>query len=383
MNEQKISGRVQAENAAPVSGVTVEISWPTKTVMKVLDGRTAITDEHGLWSVTIPAEADEEFYITIRHQHHYSDKPAYWPSLDDLTSGSFIITTHQGLSVEGIVRNESGSPVENAIIMPPDSVRAVNAQTGLRESAQTARSDNRGHFVLHGVKPGQQNVFTDADGYSVTLTSVDVSPSTGQLEIVLKKGSYLSGRVVDQDQRPIGGVEIKADHGCKDRHADCRNMVQFIILRRQTITDENGCFALDDMPLFGSLQILANKRKGPFNAFFDYIDFPHPDPVTITLFPSPSMTGLVLDDQTDRPITDFTITPGFKFSNCDEKRFYDARQVSSPTGTFTETDFHVMSGFNPPQITARIEAPGYQPYLVEPLDSNLVPNPVIIRLKKL
>jgi hypothetical protein len=202
------------------------------------------------------------------------------------------------------------------------------------------------------------------------------------MEIVLSKGSRLSGRVVDQEQRPIAGVEIKADHGCKDRFADCCNMVQFHILRRQTVTDANGCFALDDMPIWGSLKLVAIKRISTFTIFVDNINFPHPDSLPITFCPLPSMTVQVLDDETNLPITDFSITPGFKFSDYDAKHFYDPIAVNSPTGIYTETGFHVAAGFKAPELTARIEAAGYESYIVPPIHSNLMPNPVIVRLKK-
>lgn len=109
-------------------------------------------------------------------------------------------------SLHGIVRDAStGVPIADA------EIRVLSAVGG---GAQTeATSDAEGLFTLSGLAtgPARLRVFHFFLGGNI-IQEVNVSgdPSAPPLEIRLRTGGHISGRVTDQQGNPIPGVFVAA-----------------------------------------------------------------------------------------------------------------------------------------------------------------------------
>lgn len=116
-----------------------------------------------------------------------------------------------GLTLAGTVRAEDGVPFRDAEI----TVEAAKGH-GLAVPLHIAprwRSDGRGEFQVHGLRPGRHVVKVMAEGHiPVTLEHVQVREGAeNRVEAELLTAHFVTGRVVDGDGRPVAGVDVEAD----------------------------------------------------------------------------------------------------------------------------------------------------------------------------
>jgi hypothetical protein len=113
------------------------------------------------------------------------------------------IVTEEGLSVAGRVVDEARNPVAGVL---------VTAKSEGVWGAETT-TDAGGAFVVSGLAPGAAEVHAvDDNGTAGGYLPVKIETAAGTegLEIVLRKGLEISGRIVDEDGRPVVGREVIA-----------------------------------------------------------------------------------------------------------------------------------------------------------------------------
>ncbi len=127
------------------------------------------------------------------------------------TSGPHILTFPQGKFLEGIVQDEEGNPVKNALLrayVRPD--RAASLKMG---QPVENKSDSNGSFRIGPVAPGT-SVLLEATrpGYQVVRATVRVeaSAAVSRSILTLKNGERLTGSIVSSDGTPLPGVLLTA-----------------------------------------------------------------------------------------------------------------------------------------------------------------------------
>ncbi len=82
----------------------------------------------------------------------------------------------------------------------------------------TTRSDGRGAFVVEGLASGSHRAYAGALAIGAfTATPVDVTlPTAAPITLSLDGGGAITGRVIDQDGRPVVGVVVTAQHIASD-----------------------------------------------------------------------------------------------------------------------------------------------------------------------
>jgi uncharacterized GH25 family protein len=128
------------------------------------------------------------------------------------------IVLQDGLTIAGVVVDESGKPVGSVAVL-------VSQQGEAHDSYSTnAWTDSNGKFALLGLEPGQYTVDHlpwDQDNVWVFEAPVTCAAGTTDLRIVATKGLPISGTVVDESGAPIANAEVKGDSakGGAARHA--------------------------------------------------------------------------------------------------------------------------------------------------------------------
>jgi len=101
----------------------------------------------------------------------------------------------------------------------------------------TWMSDGKGEFSLTPVTPGKVRIVARHPSYVMTVTdAVDLaSGGEAEIEVVMRKGGILEGRVVEEDGSPVPGARVEVDSATHS-------------LGRVTFTSDDGTFAFAALP---------------------------------------------------------------------------------------------------------------------------------------
>ncbi len=216
-----IKGGVKSPDKEPVSGATVKvelIDWkaneapPEKTFTKSVttgqDGKFELT---GLPFGTYGAKASTSDAGQTKTTALSEKRPEVTVSFRIQPSGS----------ISGVVRNEQGQGIADAVVYPDkaEKSRAGNTGGGAGSTVGRTLSDESGGFTLTNiqVKIGKLRLAAMAEGYAAGVSDFYEVGETSA-EIVLSQPGTLSGLVVDSDTGdPVPAIEVKASHGESQR----------------------------------------------------------------------------------------------------------------------------------------------------------------------
>lgn len=200
----EIAGRVVTWDRRPPREATLELLCQEHRVLS--EKRPLLLDPAGRFSLLVgSARGTVRAVVT---------SPGYGPSatLDlavadkDLAGLEFLLPP--GTGVGGRVVDEGGKPVVQA------GVRLFPlAQEG--DGSYRAATNEEGRFLLAGVAAGKYGVSVDVRGYVLDPACAEVEVTTAgpsDLLLRLSKGWSVSGRVIDQDGKPVirAGLEARA-----------------------------------------------------------------------------------------------------------------------------------------------------------------------------
>jgi protocatechuate 3,4-dioxygenase beta subunit len=194
------SGEVAAELIAP--------SWNAGTDIYV-GQRRARTDDLGRFSF---ADLSAGIYDVLAERKDDSRTITQTVEVRRAAQvdGIRLVLAGGGGTIEGRVVDYLGKPVAKAIVIAAPEEPSI---TGLPR----AETQKDGRFVLRGVQPGAYRVGAQASFWSrESGADPELAPSelrglqSGQrdLEIVLRRGAWLHGRVLAADGTPVQGVPV-------------------------------------------------------------------------------------------------------------------------------------------------------------------------------
>lgn len=213
----------------PIAGA--EVLWrvrksPYKNSEAPIFEQRFTTDRQGRYTVAFPREAFEFAQSTIEFEVQHPD---YLPkknvgtrlTLPDAPKPSWSDLRHlkilRGVPVTGRFINPDGSPAANLALMVSRSRDAPGA--GFRGDV-IGRTDKDGRYRIAttGSWPKRLHWFPEnfvSDSVALKKTTDSPEPITfgDQGTIRLKNGPRLTGRVVDQDGKPLAGVFVEAFAG--------------------------------------------------------------------------------------------------------------------------------------------------------------------------
>lgn len=181
-----LEGQVLGPDGKGVGKATVKIgSSPPRTTLTEDDGTFAYDKLLGR-SYTLSATSGDlvgslEFNLTAK-------------------SGPAVIHLAAGVSIDVTVVDESAKPIAGASVHEGG------------EEDPVVVTDEKGTAKLKGIKPGWISIDASAPGYAPakTVTTVGSSGGTGTVQLTLRKGNAVSGKVIDDSGKPVVGAKISA-----------------------------------------------------------------------------------------------------------------------------------------------------------------------------
>jgi beta-lactamase regulating signal transducer with metallopeptidase domain len=192
-----ISGVIRGPDKQPLESVLVR--WGAWDLSSSI---TARTDARGQYRITVPDEP--ELLAVLPHEF-----PPQFPAIVDVGDQTVNIVLQEGSTVRGQVLDDDGNPIQGvkvhpAISPPPPSKSLVVGGLLLSESAALTGKD--GKFILKGVPEKATFTFFKRGLHAVSNRKLDFGSSDNVVK--MQYGGAISGRVVDQDGKPVRNFRV-------------------------------------------------------------------------------------------------------------------------------------------------------------------------------
>lgn len=352
-----VVGTVENTDGNAVAGATVTLTRFGATTLFFIDqegvdrssDRKVQTDERGLF--TFPKVASGDNYALIVQHPDYSRReegPFGVPEGEQVTQ---LVVVKAGTRLMGTITDTGGSPVAGANLTL--SLAAMGLQTTSDSSDPTtekAVTNADGTYAFNNMAVGQYTMTVAADGYGrLTKQQINVGEDedTSQ-DLVLEVASAMGGTITSTNGTPIEGAIVKV-YSIANR--DTRTQTQ-------TESQADGTFLVNDIPDGEySLRVEAEGYKDePWTRASS-----GEMSLTIQLSPKPKIRGRVVDAQTGKPLTTFTVNlrQGVTNSDMSTKVQGTTKSVSDPEGRF-EVDAPLPGDYRVEAVAA-----GYAPSFSE------------------
>ena len=304
----------------PVAGATIWGSNWTSTGVALGTSRSdgtfevrSLRGDADLMAMADGLGASEPFEFRGKHPRTAWDKfLARFQSEERVFTGIELVLDGSSAKIEGMVRDESGAPVEDARIawMKPNVKRGTRF---FRQALFVVSSDSDGHFELGGLRPGYGELLVWAPGHARFRQYEElVDRRATHFDVSLGRGVTVTGLVVDAAGSPIGGVSIEEADGAtrsvwSEFHAS------------QTRSAADGAFRLEYIEP-GEFRLAAHRGEhGARDTVERQFEAEHGDEVRwdIAFDNGHSIAGIAVDLQA-RPLAGWTVR---------------ARPASDPDGT--------------------------------------------------
>jgi protocatechuate 3,4-dioxygenase beta subunit len=327
-----------------------------------IDAKTT-TDKQGRWRIdNMPADVVEAELrvdgnaprIYFSHPDYVSDhlRPAHIPfpvykapPLKDLFAETATTTMRVGEAVQGRVVDEKGNPIRNAAIH-------LDEQYWWQKEKPRALTDVFGTFRVVGVEldtaqsfgpPGESPLYltVQAAGYAPELIGIK---NLGEIPAVtLRRGHAVRGRIHDQSGKPVEGVSII--------ERQWRGQRSRLGLGMKSKAD--GSFEIADAP---ADEVIYDFGKDGYMSVENFAMTPGGKDYDVLLKPPLTISGIVVDAETDKPIDRFALIKGIDYG---DGRAPDWLRYE--TNQFVGGRYHTIFNQEGFLWQLRVEAQGYLP----------------------
>jgi beta-lactamase regulating signal transducer with metallopeptidase domain len=349
-----IGGFIKDPKGNPIEDATVQVSvWEKEHVR--YDSSQLKTDRRGYWQFDSVPQNLDGLSFTVHHKDYYpvelfgefGQEPVV--PIKELRNRNAVIILQEPLKIHGVVTNEKGQPITNAIIIP--GRRGDNYRASL---GWTAKTDNYGRFTGPYEQKDEGKATTlivKATGYAPVIREIKLSADTLPLKFQLGPGQTIRGLVIDQNVNPVKDVHI-AVRKWDEYQIDNDNLWK-------DRTDSQGRFVWTEAPknqlefyTYEKNYLFANCTMSP--AEKDYV---------ITLTPAIKVRGKVTDVETDEAIKRFRLMPLSKYK---PGQGLDILRIDAEIYTDGQFEFLRLHPFSGQMIG--IEAEGYKAAVSAPLN---------------
>jgi len=280
--------------------------------------QTQKTDADGRWQARgLPVELLDRISLAISHPDFVETNFTVGDNQTieaALREGTLKTVLKPGLIVRGKVTDESDTPIESAKVW----AGRVN-YSGTKET----KTDATGSFNFRNLKEGETQFSVLAKGREPTNRNVTVKMDMEEIIFKLGRGAVIRGLVRDEAGEPVAGVRIALESssgGVSDEY-------QF-----EMTSNAEGRFEWDGSP--NESKNFCFLKTG-FEAKRKQTLKPNEENI-VTLRKGRKVQGLVLDADTEKPVTKFRAGVGRRYDN---ERFYadwpGLKDYVDLNGTFT------------------------------------------------
>jgi protocatechuate 3,4-dioxygenase beta subunit len=338
-----IGGTVTDAAGRPVANAKVEINLqdkndPETERVNFYSRFDAESDRDGRWRCDNVPSGIGRINFRLSHPDYASGTgtgrlPA--PSLTDLRAQKAVLVMDKGFEVAGHVLDDQGKPLAGAEV--------VVFGRGANGHAPQSKTDAQGRFVLkHCERNPQALVLTSAAGRSPELKDVAIDKDRDDVEVRLEPGHTLRLRVVDGKGQPLAGARVRPETWRGSR-----------ALGWSGTTGADGRVVWNEAPR----EPVTYDVYAPEHVQVDKVLTATGEEQSVTLLPQLTVTGTVVDDQTNQPVENFRVVRGWTSAGR-AAPFWDRneREVRIEAGKFEYTETVARDGY-----ATRIESDGYLP----------------------
>ena len=262
-------------------------------------------------------------------------------------------------SVRAIVKDTAGLPVEKATvqIMPAE----FRGQNFTAFSTLSAWTDASGVGTVKGISPGLYHARVRTAGFVAAQQDVAVLPDeTKDITVTLDRGGSVRGKVVDGDGEPIADAGVMYLQNMKipiiGDMADITgpDLLTKGALKSRQRTDADGEFVLSGLSDPDTFAVAAAHEDFTGGLARD-VRMGDAD-VVVTLTRPASVIGKVVDDETEKPVANYSVAMLVKMAMIIERPSREANVTDSEDGAFG------LKGVPPGRATLSIQAAGYAAY---------------------
>jgi protocatechuate 3,4-dioxygenase beta subunit len=318
----RYGGVVQNEAGKPVPGASVNLDLRSPSPMWV--GRrfhsvTVLTDAEGRWRTPVLPAEGISVSVDLTHPS-YMSSPSLHPPLGDMKANRAVLVLRSGACLRGRIVDPDGTPVAG--------VRLALAKEIYHPKREVTKTDREGRFAFTQCLVGQKLLSVVPKGLAPAWIKVNMTAGMEDLEVRLKRGRPLRGRVIDHEGKPIAGVRV-------------RRYSAMSIATWSDKTDADGRFVWHHAPGAETSPMTLSKKG--YMELWDCLMFPSDKEATVVLPPVLRVRGEVTDAETGQLVPNCTVTPGSATRKDRSSRHgqprWDDRQAKPPADGRYELQF--------------------------------------------
>ena len=306
-------GSVVDGKGRPIAGVEVTAALaPTGGGMRFMrqmgarGGRPlqTLTDQRGRYRLT-PLFTGVAHQVTFRHKGYAPLEKTVPPAPRD-RAAELHVTMLAGTRGVGRVVTLKGAAIAGAkVTLEAQEERGSGRRMffrGRQEAKQPeAETDAAGKFAIADLAAGKFVLAVEAAGYAPTkVPGIEVPANAGEVDlgtVKLTPGAVVEGRVVGPRGEPLEGAEVFVLDGPNEMMMP---QVRFVLMGKEPVASSaaDGFFRVGDRAA-GDKVNLAVRRAGYTVERALGVVAPTAEPVTVTLRPSSTVRGRVVDEDGD------------------------------------------------------------------------------------
>jgi large repetitive protein len=294
-----VAGRIlDAEGREPVAGARVLVLDSREETSGILSGERALlpatreteSDEDGNFLVENIAPGRKN--VVVLSEGRVPEIIENVNVASGFTRRGVFVFLGAGSRISGRVVGASGKPIAGATL-------SLVPQVGTTIVKQTSAD---GSFVASGIPSGAYDIHVTADGYVPTVEGPVEAPAE-HLEVVLRRGEGLAGRILDGvTRRPAGGATVRALRRA-EASALAPGRIRFVREATLRADPETGQFSFHDLPP-GRYRLEAwtdDHRHGTLDAV-EIAPGAEQEAVELRIFSGWALTGRVVSLRTGMPV---------------------------------------------------------------------------------
>jgi uncharacterized GH25 family protein len=289
--------------------------------------------------------------VGVNYANMYVDAPGYSQIRTEFNINGVpdqvqreIIYAKPGSPVSGVVIDPNGNPVAGAKVL---ATTISNDYTFLRDG-DSAETDVEGKFMISAVPPGGYRLYAAHPKFRAALSEAfDVEekiPSSGH-SIQLQMGGSLSGRVVDQDDKPVSFTRVTLYY--EQLTMDSTEYWDYKKSSREVFCDEKGTFSFDGVAP-GKIELRASAEETTETVLkVSLAENESKTDILLLLDPGEQISGRVVSDKGE-PIEGAEIYASKKTEPSKEEEFVpDAIYPRSVIATADTNGEFILRGLEP------------------------------------
>jgi beta-lactamase regulating signal transducer with metallopeptidase domain/peroxiredoxin/protocatechuate 3,4-dioxygenase beta subunit/5-hydroxyisourate hydrolase-like protein (transthyretin family) len=361
-----IGGVVLDEKGQPVIGAEIRLqnygSGKPGAVTISSDNLSAHSDEGGHWAIKGIPDGCQDFGVTVKHPdfpqvQFVTEGPVARGfmgkhiSSADLVAGKSVLQLAAGYPLNITVRDAAGRPVTNATVF----VGFARYANGVIKN----NTDAQGWLSLKNLALGENYLTISAPGLAPEFRTVTTAATNAPLDVIMKSGKVIHGRVTDAAGKPVAGAEISYA-GLADRNGIFKGST----IEWKTQTDASGEFTWDSAP--EKAVNLDISKSGYMALAWVRVETDTTNVISFKLGNPLTIKGSVTDADTGEPVASFKVTPGWPEN--DGARLQKAQAKSGVAGQYeVHFDHPIIISPTPFAFVFQISAPGYAPVQSRPI----------------